>query len=55
VAAGLRGGKGIPDSVESHPKVFATFTAPSFGAVHFRRVKGRKTRPCWPRDKARLG
>ena len=23
VAAGLRGGKGIPDSVESHPKVFA--------------------------------
>jgi len=41
VAAGLRGGKGIPDSVESHPKVFATFTAPSFGAVHVRRVKGR--------------
>src|SRR5437588_379883 len=54
VAAGLRGGKGIPDSVESHPKVFATFTAPSFGAVHVRRVKGRKTLPCRPRDKARV-
>src|SRR5438034_6291767 len=54
VAAGLRGDKGIPDSVESHPKVFATFTAPSFGAVHVRRVKGRKTLPCRPRDKARV-
>src|SRR5438445_8740069 len=54
VAAGLRGGKGIPDSVESHPKVFATFTAPSFRAVHVRRVKGRKTLPCRPRDKARV-
>jgi hypothetical protein len=54
VAAGLRGGKGIPDSVESHPKVFATFTAPSFGALHTRRIKGRKTLPCRPRDKARV-
>ena len=53
VVAGLRGGKGIPNSVESHPKVFATFTAPSFRAVHVRRVKGRKTLPCRPRDKAR--
>jgi hypothetical protein len=31
---GLRGGKGVPDTVASHPIVFATFTAPSFGAVH---------------------
>src|SRR5438128_4656083 len=54
VAAGLRGSKGIPDSVESHPKVFATFTAPSFGAVHVRRVRGRKALPCRPRDKARV-
>jgi hypothetical protein len=40
--------------VESHPKVFARFTAPSFGAVPVRRVKGRKTLPCRPRDKARV-
>ena len=34
VAAGLRGGKGVPGSVVWHPWVFATFTAPSFGPVH---------------------
>jgi hypothetical protein len=34
VAAGLRGGKGIPETVADHPRVFVTFTAPSFGAVH---------------------
>ncbi|MFF0174788.1 replication initiator [Micromonospora profundi] len=37
--AGLVGGKGVPDSVASHPAVFATFTAPSFGTVHARVVK----------------
>jgi hypothetical protein len=37
--AGLIGGKGVPDSVASHPAVFPTFTAPSFGAVHTRTVK----------------
>ncbi|AXH90430.1 replication initiator [Micromonospora aurantiaca] len=37
--AGLVGGKGIPGSVASHPAVFATFTAPSFGTVHARVVK----------------
>ena len=37
--AGLVGGKGIPESVASHPAVFATFTAPSFGTVHARKVK----------------
>jgi hypothetical protein len=26
-------GKGVPDSVAEHPQVFATLTAPSFGAV----------------------
>ena len=36
--AGLAGGKQIPESVSSHPAVFATFTAPSFGAVHSRVV-----------------
>jgi hypothetical protein len=36
ITAGLRGGKGTPDTVTRHPKVFATFTAPGFGAVHNR-------------------
>jgi hypothetical protein len=34
VAAGLRGGKGVPESVAGHPMVFVTLTAPSFGPVH---------------------
>jgi hypothetical protein len=34
VAAGLRGGKGFPETASSHPAVFATLTAPSFGVVH---------------------
>src|SRR4051794_31347690 len=29
VAAGLRGGKGVPESVTEHPMVFVTLTAPS--------------------------
>jgi hypothetical protein len=36
IAAGLRGGKGVPDSVAQHPAVFVTLTAPSFGVVHTR-------------------
>ncbi|MFF5589328.1 replication initiator [Streptomyces hygroscopicus] len=36
ITAGLRGGKGIPEDVATHPRVFATFTAPSFGPVHNR-------------------
>lgn len=32
--SGLRGGKGIPETIGDHPAVFATFTAPSFGSVH---------------------
>ena len=34
IRAGLVGGKNVPDSVRSHARVFATFTAPSFGPVH---------------------
>lgn len=34
IAAGLRGGKGVPDTVTGHPALFATLTAPSFGIVH---------------------
>ncbi|GAA3447655.1 replication initiator [Planomonospora venezuelensis] len=48
VRAGLVGGKTIPDSVRSHPAVFATLTAPSFGPVHSRDV-----RHCLCRDKSR--
>jgi hypothetical protein len=31
IRAGLVGGKGVPDTVATHPVVFATFTAPTFG------------------------
>jgi hypothetical protein len=44
VYAGVAGGrKGVPESVASHPQVFATLTAPSFGRVHNRPDDGR---PC---------
>jgi hypothetical protein len=33
-AAGLQGGKGVPETVAEHPRLFVTFTAPSFGRVH---------------------
>jgi hypothetical protein len=36
ITAGLRGGKGTPEDVAHHPRVFATFTAPGFGPVHNR-------------------
>jgi hypothetical protein len=50
VAAGLRGGKGVPDTVMQHPTVFATLTAPSFGRVHSRRLHATgKQRRCRPR------
>ncbi|MFD7164913.1 replication initiator [Streptomyces violascens] len=41
ITAGLSGGKGTPDTVATHPRVFATFTAPSFGPVHNRPATGR--------------
>ena len=53
VRAGLTGGKGIPDTVAQHPCVFATFTAPSFGPVHSRRMRGTTVLPCRPRRDAR--
>jgi hypothetical protein len=34
IAAGLRGGKGVAESVIGHPALFASLTAPSFGVVH---------------------
>ena len=53
IVAGLRGGKGVPDTVAEHPALFVTLTAPSFGIVHTRRL-GRDGRPrrCQPRRDA---
>jgi hypothetical protein len=52
ITAGLAGGKGIPVAVSDHPCTFATFTAPSFGAVHGVRQKGpcraRRDKPVCP-------
>jgi hypothetical protein len=48
LAAGLRGGKGVPDSVRGHPRLFVTLTAPSFGRVHARKAQGRLVFPCHP-------
>jgi hypothetical protein len=45
IRAGVAGGKGVPESVADNPLVFATLTAPSFGAVHGR----RENRHCRPR------
>ncbi|HEY9475923.1 MAG TPA: replication initiator, partial [Mycobacteriales bacterium] len=53
VAAGLRGGKGVPDTVASHPCLFLTLTAPSFGLVHTRRTsRSGRVLPCRPRRTA---
>ena len=39
IRSGLTGGKGVPETVATHPAVFATFTAPSFGTVHTRAIR----------------
>ncbi|WP_443041569.1 replication initiator [Streptomyces sp. B21-083] len=47
ITSGLRGGKGTPEQVGAHPRVFATFTAPGFGPVHNRPTSPAGTvRPC---------
>jgi len=48
LAAGLRGGKGVPETVAAHPRLFVTFTAPSFGQVHTRKAQGPLIFPCHP-------
>jgi hypothetical protein len=48
LAAGLRGGKGVPETVAAHPRLFVTFTAPSFGRVHSRKAQGLLVFPCHP-------
>jgi len=54
VRAGLTGGKGLPETISAHPCVFATFTAPSFGPVHARRMRGQTVLPCRPRRNAKV-
>ncbi|MFJ3724675.1 replication initiator [Streptomyces sp. NPDC090045] len=47
VRAGLCGGKDVPETVRTHPRVFLTLTAPSFGPVHNRpTTKDGKPRAC---------
>ncbi len=48
--AGAAGGrKGVPESIRSHPLVFATLTAPSFGPVHTTRAdRSRGPARCRP-------
>jgi hypothetical protein len=48
VKAGLAGGKGLPETVSSHPRLFVTFTAPSFGPVHSSRTRRGRIRTCRP-------
>ena len=45
VRAGLEGGKGVDESVATHPAVFLTLTAPGFGVVHGLRAGS----PCHPK------
>jgi hypothetical protein len=53
IRAGLTGGKGIPESVATHPCVFATLTAPGFGPVHtIRTGRGGRRLACRPRRDA---
>jgi hypothetical protein len=50
IRAGLLGGeKGVPATVRTHPRVFATLTAPSFGPVHRGPDKDGSRRVCHPR------
>jgi uncharacterized Zn-finger protein len=49
IIAGLAGGKGVPEQVNAHPRVFLTLTAPSFGPVHAYREKDGKPLMCRPR------
>ncbi|MGP3930467.1 replication initiator [Nonomuraea sp. KM88] len=50
IRAGLLGAeKGVPTTVRTHPKVFATLTAPSFGPVHRGPDKNGTRRVCHPR------
>ena len=46
IRAGLVGGKGVPEAVSTHPCLFITLTAPSFGPVHTRCERNGRVLPC---------
>ena len=52
LAAGLRGGKGVPETVTAHPRLFVTFTAPSLAGSTAARPKGCWSTPATPTGKA---
>ena len=54
IRAGLSGGKGVPDTVATHPCVFTTLTAPSFGSVHVHREKDGRALRCRPRRRGQI-
>jgi hypothetical protein len=54
IRAGLSGGKGVPDSVATHPCMFTTLTAPSFGPVHLSREKDGQLQRCRPRRRVQI-
>ena len=43
------GVRAFPETITGHPCVFATLTAPSFGPVQSRRMRGKTVLPCRPR------
>jgi hypothetical protein len=45
IRVGVTSGKTVPASVAENPLVFATLTAPSFGAVHGRTATGARCHP----------
>ena len=53
IAAGLRGGKGVSAEASTHPILFLTVTAPSFGAVHSGRDGSGSEQWCHPRPSGR--
>ena len=54
IRAGLSGGKGVPETVATHPCVFTTLTAHSFGPVHLHRDKDGQLLRCRPRRRAQI-
>jgi hypothetical protein len=52
IRAGLRGGKGVPETVTSHPCIFTTLTAPSFGPIHTFRETDSRLQRCRHRRRA---
>jgi hypothetical protein len=55
VAAGLRGGESVPESVSCSPRLFVTLTAPSFGSVHLGPAKNGAPRACHPHRRGGRG